>query len=178
MVPWAVLRNTCGPRASCFRWGLQRLWIAPEGSTPKADIFTLSHRSERFIFCCTFRSLAAPSISLASLFAKSGLSSSAEAKAIAYFPPKVYRWDQYCAKRLCGLCVKKNKIFYHREHRGHRDASRKKISVLGGDFAASAFCRRCCAFDHFSFLPVVNAWAVFAEDEVFPFADDVLVLRG
>ena len=45
------------------------------------------------------------------------------------------------------------------------------------DSAAAAFCGDARAFECFAFLPVVDARAVFTEDEIFPFADEIFMLR-
>src|SRR6185436_15423506 len=98
----------------------------------------------RSVFCYTFRSLTAPSLSLVSSPVKSRLSSVLSTKsqtrtAIAYFPEKLLRRTSYAS--------------------------------------TTSFCRCCCAFfGHLFWLPVMDARAVFAEDEIFTFADDVFML--
>ena len=54
---------------SCFWWGLPHTPITWWGVIPKITVSSYRWsitKSTRFAFCCTFRSLAAPSLSLAS----------------------------------------------------------------------------------------------------------------
>ena len=78
---------------SCFWWGLPHTPITWWGVIPKITVSSCRRfitKSTRFAFCCTFRSLAAPSVSLVSFSyeVQTFLSLKVIQAAIACFPNK------------------------------------------------------------------------------------------